>query len=100
MQTLAAVFFSRKQLTALLSLLYPSLSLRYTTPSLASSGYCPHTNRENLLPKECGVCTNVKLLVFFFPVASDYLLFLLRVILFGSDSGLLKVKLTWQSADS
>lgn len=70
-------FFSGKQLTALLSPLPLSCTLffsRYTTPSLSSSGYCLHTNREDLLPEEWRECKEVKLLVWFFSVASDYLL--------------------------
>lgn len=60
--------FSGKQLTAPLSPLPPSCTLffsRYTTPSLSSSGYCLRTNREDLLPKEWGLCKEVKLLVYF-----------------------------------
>lgn len=68
--------FSGKQLTAPLSPLPPSCTLffsGFTTPSLSSSGYCLHTNTEDLLPKEWGAYKEVKLLVFL-SVASDCLL--------------------------
>lgn len=38
-----------------------SLFLCYTTPSLASSGYCLHTNRDDSLLKEWDLCMEVKL---------------------------------------
>lgn len=64
MQTFATFFFWKTINSAALS--SAPLFLRYTTPSLTSSGYCLLTNRENLQPKEWGMCAEVKLLLFFF----------------------------------